>query len=209
MRRARICLVLISSLGLVGACGSDGGGKAKSEPDGGAPDAFHATGCAAAPPHPPAPGGYYVNGNTICTADGRAHLFHGVDRPSLEWSSGGENLSLADFRLMASWNTNVVRVALNQDFWLAESPIFDPSYAGMVDSAVAWAEAEGMDVILDLHWSDAGVLGEDRPDRRSGRGLCRVAGRRRAGQRLVRQPRRNGPRDRHRDGMIGEKMRAA
>ena len=109
-----------------------------------------------------APGGYYVNGNTICTADGRPHLFHGVDRPSLEWSSVGEGLSAADFQQMASWNANVVRIALNQAFWLAASPVYDPGYAPRVDSAVAWAEAAGLDVILDLHWSDAGVLGSCR-----------------------------------------------
>jgi hypothetical protein len=117
------------------------------------------TGCASAPTAPVAPGGYYVNGNTICTADGRPHLFHGVDRPSLEWSSVGQGLSPSDFTLMASWHANVVRVALNQDFWLAQSPLFDPNYAALVDSAIAWAEAADMDVILDLHWSDKGVLG--------------------------------------------------
>jgi endoglucanase len=117
------------------------------------------TGCATTPTQPVAPGGYYVNGNTVCTADGRSHLFHGVDRPSLEWSSVGVNLSLADFRKMASWNANVVRIGLNQDFWIAESPLADPNYASLVDSAIRWAEIAGMDVILDLHWSDRGVLG--------------------------------------------------
>jgi hypothetical protein len=38
------------------------------------------TGCPTVPTQPVAPGGYYVNGNTICTGDGRAHLLHGVDR---------------------------------------------------------------------------------------------------------------------------------
>jgi endoglucanase len=116
-------------------------------------------GCPSAPTHPVAPSGYYVEGNTVCTADGRGHLFHGVDRPSLEWSSTGVNLSLPDFRRMASWNANVVRIALNQDFWIAESPLFDPNYASVVDGAIRWAEIAGMDVILDLHWSDRGVLG--------------------------------------------------
>jgi endoglucanase len=117
------------------------------------------TGCSISPTEPLAPGGYYVNGNTVCTADGRAHLFHGVARPTLEWSSVGQNLSLADFELMASWNANVVRIGLNQDFWIAESPQFDPYYSALVDDAVTWAEIAGMDVILDLHWSDTGVLG--------------------------------------------------
>ena len=99
-----------------------------------------------------APGGYYVVGNTVCTTDGHAHLFHGVDRPSLEWQSGGDHLSLSDFQLMAGWKANTVRIALNQDFWLEGSKYYDPSYASTVDRTVHWAEDAGLDVILDLHW---------------------------------------------------------
>jgi endoglucanase len=122
------------------------------------------SGCPETPNQPLAPGGYYVNGNTICTAAGRAHLFHGVDRPSLEWLSTGDNLSSGDFELMRSWNANVVRIALNQDFWLPGSALSDPDYPSRVEDAVAWAEAAGLDVILDLHWSDAGVLGGCLPE---------------------------------------------
>jgi hypothetical protein len=121
------------------------------------------TGCAPTPTAPVAPGGYYVNGNTVCTMDGRAHTLHGVDRPSLEWMSPGDHISLPDFQLMSTWKANVVRIALNQDFWLSGSPFFDPSYVDTLDNAVAWAEMAGMDVILDLHWSDRGVLGSCPP----------------------------------------------
>jgi aryl-phospho-beta-D-glucosidase BglC (GH1 family) len=86
-------------------------------------------------------------------------MFHGVARPSLEWSPTGQQLSAADFQLMATWKANVVRIALNQDFWIAESPIANADYPATVDAAVKWAEEAGMDVILDLHWSDAGTLG--------------------------------------------------
>ncbi len=147
IRRTAIC-----ALALAAGCASETSGAPP-------PSVETRTGCATASPSPVAPGGYYVNGNTVCTADGRPHLFHGVDRPSLEWSSVGQGLSAADFEQMASWNANVVRIALNQDFWIAASPLYDPGYAPLVDSAVTWAEGAGMDVILDLHWSDAGVLG--------------------------------------------------
>jgi hypothetical protein len=131
--------------------------------DGGPPQMPTAlTGCSASAPHM-APGGYYTNGNTVCTAGGKSHFFHGVDRPSLEWSKTGQNLSADDFLLMASWKANVVRIALNQDFWIAASPFFDAGYAAQVDSAIGWAEAAGMDVILDLHWSDKGTLGSCNP----------------------------------------------
>ena len=136
---------------------SGGGGGAEPVPP------ATRTGCLATAPAHVAPGGYYVNGNTICTADGQPHLFHGVDRPSLEWSPDGDHLSAADFQLMSTWKANVVRVALNQDFWLSGSPYYDADYAARVDSAIGWAEDAGMDVILDLHWSDAGTLGSCNP----------------------------------------------
>lgn len=103
-------------------------------------------------------GGYTVVGNTIYDANQNPHLFHGVDRTSLEWSSTGYNLSLADYQAMASWHSNVVRIALNQDYWLAGAAQYDPSYRATVAQNVSWAEQAGMDVILDLHWSDRGDL---------------------------------------------------
>ncbi len=182
MKQITVCLALLvacasrveSAAGTGGSSGPDGGtglggytsagdgsgvgGASGTTADSGAAP-FPLTGCANSPMKTTAPGGYYVSGNTVCTADGRPHLFHGVDRPSLEWSTAGENVSPEDFRLMASWNANVVRIALNQDFWISASPQFNPSYAPLVDRAVVWAETAGMDVILDLHWSDAGILG--------------------------------------------------
>jgi endoglucanase len=110
-----------------------------------------------------APGGYYTSGATVCTASGTAHIFHGVDRPSLEWDpagefNGGEGIPFSDFQEMASWHANVVRIATNQDFWLPGAALYEPNYEDTVDKAVHDAEAAGLDVILDLHWSDAGNL---------------------------------------------------
>jgi endoglucanase len=102
-----------------------------------------------------APGGYYTEGNRILRADGTPHHFHGVARPSLEWNPDGENLSDQDFELMASWGANVVRIALNQAYWLRWGP-----YPNTVDGHVQSAKAAGLDVILDLHWSDRGTSGD-------------------------------------------------
>jgi aryl-phospho-beta-D-glucosidase BglC (GH1 family) len=57
---------------------------------------------------------------------------------------------------MAGWKANVVRIALNQDFWLQGSSVYSATYAQTVDQQIQWAEAAGMDVIVDLHWSDKG-----------------------------------------------------
>jgi hypothetical protein len=105
-----------------------------------------------------APGGYYTNGAQVCTADGKPHVFHGVDRPSFEWNPMGQGISGPDFGAMADWHANVVRIAMNQDFWLSTAALHDPGYAGNIDAAVQAAEAVGLDVILDLHWSDRGDL---------------------------------------------------
>jgi len=153
-----LALSLLASSIAIGLTACDAG----SGDGAGAGSSVTATGCtpaggAALPPT--APDGYYVNGNTVCTSAGKPHLLHGVDRPSLEWSSTGANLSAADFAAMAGWHANVVRVALSQDFWLAESPTYAPGYAALVDQVVQWAHAAGMDVILDLHWSDRGDYG--------------------------------------------------
>lgn len=112
-------------------------------------------GCKVAPPAT-APSGYFTSGGVVCTADARAHSFYGVDRPSLEWNPSGVNVSKDDFALMSAWGANVVRIALNQDFWLVGAALYDSGYANVVDQAVLEAEAAGLDVILDLHWSDCG-----------------------------------------------------
>lgn len=94
----------------------------------------------------------------MCTADGTPHLFHGVDRPSMEWGPG-ENIAASDFEMMGQdWHANIVRVALNQDFWLSGAALYNSNYQHTVDQVVHYAEAAGMDVILDLHWSDRGDL---------------------------------------------------
>ena len=142
------------------ACGPIGSTTDRNDggPNGGGPDARPPLGCSEK--HPAAPDGYYTSGSTVCTSDGRTHLFHGVDRPSFEWSAKGDHVSADDFGRMANdWRANVVRVALNQDFWLEGAALHDPLYRDRIDQAVHDAEAAGLDVILDLHWSDRGDLG--------------------------------------------------
>jgi hypothetical protein len=97
-----------------------------------------------------------VNGPNVLDSSGNVHIFRGLDRPSLESNNAGDSLSQGDYQVMQMWGANVVRVSLNQDFWLSDSPMYDPSYQGTVDQQVQWAEGFNLDVILDLHWSDKG-----------------------------------------------------
>jgi len=148
---------VLGSIGLLLLSGCDAGsstGGDASTGNGG----NQLLGCTVASPPPTAPGGYYTNGTTVCTEDGTPHLFHGVARPSMEWGPG-EYIQPEDFQMMASWHANVVRIALNQDFWLSGAALYSPQYHQTVDNAVHYAERAGLDVILDLHWSDHGNLG--------------------------------------------------
>src|SRR4051812_11762617 len=64
----------------------------------------------------------------------------------------------SDFIHQASNGANVARLSLNQNFWLAGANGYDPNYANTIKTVVGYAEAAGISVILDLHWSDQGNL---------------------------------------------------
>lgn len=114
---------------------------------------------------------YTVVGNKILDANGKQVLFHGVDRPSMEWSCNGQAIGggsgpipASDFTTMKNtWNANAVRIALNQDFWLQGANRYCSSYQSNVAAAVKNARAAGLVVLLDLHWSDQGNLGNTNP----------------------------------------------
>jgi len=102
---------------------------------------------------------YTTSGNKILDPNGKQVIIRGVDRPSFEWNSNGENANQNDYKLMQQWGSNCVRIALNQDFWLPGAATYASSYQNTIDQQVQWAKAAGMGVILDLHWSDKGNWG--------------------------------------------------
>ena len=112
---------------------------------------------------PAAPDGYYTQGNTIFHESGNPHIFRGMARPSLEWNPKGEQLSPSDYQMLASWGANVVRIALNQGYWLEGSAYYAPEYKSTVDQNIEWAQNAGLDVIVDLHWTDKGNFA-NKPD---------------------------------------------
>jgi hypothetical protein len=101
---------------------------------------------------------YRVSGAQILDRNGQPHLFRGLNRPSLEWSCGGDIVETDYINMAHDWHANVVRLPLNQDCWIqdANNPSYDSSYQAVVDEQVGWAKKYNMDVILDLHWSDKG-----------------------------------------------------
>jgi len=94
-----------------------------------------------------------VKGPDIVDDYGRKVTLKGLVRPSLEWDRHGQYLSEKDFANMATWNGNVLRLDLNQEFWLNSEPAtVKGSYKQIVDAMIYHATQNNMAVILDLHW---------------------------------------------------------
>jgi hypothetical protein len=113
-----------------------------------------------------------VKGNCLMDALGNTVQLRGVNVSGLEsgvilrggtdyWQSsnlGGR----PDFNRIASWKANAVRLPLNEDSWLGLKVTGIPgnvvsidgtAYQAEVAATVAAANAAGLYVILDLHWS--------------------------------------------------------
>ena len=91
----------------------------------------------------------------------------GLEQGSTSFANGVENYGNATdpgFAAMASWNINVVRIPLNEDTWLGvHNCTSDGGSTSTLQSnlktAVANANAAGLYVILDLHWTAPNSFG--------------------------------------------------
>jgi hypothetical protein len=117
------------------------------------------------PPTSPPPGGpapeLHVSGSQILTADGRPYRLLGVSRSSGEyacvqgkgqWDFGPVDQVSVD--AMKTWNIHAVRLPLNEECWLGlnGSPS-GATYQRGVKDYVDLLVANGINVILDLHWN--------------------------------------------------------
>ena len=108
-----------------------------------------------------------VSGNRIVTTAGRAYRLLGVNRASGEfacvqgkgmWDSGP--VDQASVNAMKAWNVRAVRIPLNEDCWLGLSGSPSGSaYQQAVKDYVSLLVANGVNPILDLHWTHAQYSG--------------------------------------------------
>jgi endoglucanase len=117
-----------------------------------------------------------VSGNRLVdTRTGATWVAHAVNWPSFEyacqqgWAYAQAGRTSAAAAAMASWGINAVRLPLNEDCWLGTDgqPSFG-SASGYRAAVRAWVDlltANGLVVILDLHWSGGTglVAGGQRP----------------------------------------------
>jgi endoglucanase len=61
------------------------------------------------------------------------------------------------------WHVNHIRLPMSQDRWFGKAPEQDDqgkAYRAIVDEIVKLCASKGVYIMLDLHWSNAGVWGE-------------------------------------------------
>jgi hypothetical protein len=105
----------------------------------------------------------HVEGNRLVANHGRAVWLQGLNVPSLEWSPCGEQVLKSIQVGIADWHANVIRLPLSQDRWFGKAPHQDDqgqAYRKLVDEVVAYCSSHQAYVVIDLHWSDAGVWGK-------------------------------------------------
>lgn len=93
---------------------------------------------------------------------GRAVRLTGINVPSLEWSTQGENVLRSVRTAMDDWGANCIRLPLSQDRWFGKEPgqtDGGAAYRSLVDAALAAVESRKGWMILDLHWSNGGIWG--------------------------------------------------
>ena len=107
----------------------------------------------------------HVSGNKLVNASGTQVILHGMNRSGAEyacvqgWGFFDGPVDEASILAMKSWtHVTAVRVPVNEACWNAESYV-NPTYAGAnyinaVKTYVNLLNANGLVVILDLHWTD-------------------------------------------------------
>lgn len=109
---------------------------------------------------PVAPGGFYTAGKYIYNAKEEKHLFRGVSRPGYEDKLDGDFLMHEnEFPEMAKWGVNVVRIPVNQHWWLTD----ERGYKDKIRQVINWTLGNGMTAIADLHRSVRGGAVIDLP----------------------------------------------
>jgi len=109
----------------------------------------------------------HVNGNKLVTATGATYRLLGVNRSSAEFACvqgkgvfDGAQPDQATVDAMKAWNIHTVRVPLNEDCWLGTyGTPSGAEYQSAVKDYVTLLVANGINVILDLHWSHGAYTG--------------------------------------------------
>ena len=105
-----------------------------------------------------------VSGTHVVNANNERVWLRGVNAACMEWTSDGEGHILDTVNTaIRDWKVNIIRLPLSQDRWFGKAPEqHDDSkpYRALVDRVVQACSSQNCYIMVDLHWSDAGVWGK-------------------------------------------------
>ena len=106
-----------------------------------------------------------VVGNQLLYDNDQPARLRGVNCAGLEWSSDGDGRILKTVAVaVGKWHDNLIRLPMSQDRWFGRAPGQTDSGAGyraLITQLVDYCAANNAYIMLDLHWSDAGVWGRN------------------------------------------------
>jgi hypothetical protein len=106
----------------------------------------------------------HVSGTQILDSANHPKKLRGINICSLEWTAQGDHVLESVGVALDDWHANIIRLPLSQDRWFgktSDSPNEGATYRSLVKQVVDKIRNHGAYVILDLHWSDGGVWGQD------------------------------------------------
>lgn len=104
-----------------------------------------------------------VEGARLLDGRGQPVLLHGVNIPSLEWSSDGEYVHEALHVATSKWKANLIRLPISLDRWYGKAPEQTDGgleYRWLIDSLVQRAMLRRVYLLIDLHWTNLGTWGK-------------------------------------------------
>lgn len=97
-----------------------------------------------------------VNGTQIVDRDGNIVVLRGVDLSGYEYSLPNLFHNESDFKTIASWGFNVIRLPISWENIETIPGYYNDSYLKLVDQDIKWAKENAIYVVLDMHeicWS--------------------------------------------------------
>lgn len=105
---------------------------------------------------------WHVQGNQIVDDSGKVVHIRGINICSLEWTDQGDHVLDSVHVALDEWHANTIRLPLCQDRWLGgTSNDSGQAYRALVKRVVEEVGKRGDHVLLDLHWSDCDVMGQN------------------------------------------------
>ncbi len=105
----------------------------------------------------------HIQGTQVMNSNNQPVWLRGVDAASMEWTSDGQGHILTTIHVaVKDWHANIIRLPLSQDRWFGKArgqQFKGKHYRTLIQKIVHTCNSLGSYIILDMHWSDEGVWG--------------------------------------------------